>query len=316
MGTFLGHVVPGTFFILIGLRWLFLTVDQYFKSLSRKQYSQDCSFRCTATYRCSLCPNKPAEGYFKIVSAAIGMIGEIYTAFEDGKFTSMGNTQHTTMYLFFGLNGFVDVLLFYGLYVPKGSDYLTMALACFVEALLFFFHLHGRTSLDIIVHQLLLVAIVASFAASLIEWKNRSNVLSALFRSICTLLQGTWFYQVGFILYNPLPGAVKWDPESHPQIMLVTAIFCWHIAGIILLTGFFGFVCWFRHSPVYTQNAKVNGGSDQYLHAMYEVCDSEVAMESLLPVSKHEKPQNNRNPSHVMNGTISTKVINEDDEDF
>ncbi|RWS24978.1 transmembrane protein 45B-like protein [Leptotrombidium deliense] len=317
MGSFLGHIVPGTFFIIFGLRWLYLTIDRYFKLISKHHYSKAVTYRCTATFPFSCCPNKPGEGYLKIISCAIGMTAEIVTAFDNGKFTSMGNTQHSTMYFFFGLNGVVDVLLFYGMPVPQGSDYLTMALACFIEGLLFYFHLHGRTMLDILVHQLLLVAIIASFFACLIEWKYRNNVLSILFRSSAALLQGTWFYQVGFILYNPIPGAEKWEPENHSQIMLVTAIFCWHIAGVLLLTTFMAFICWLRHGAVCVQNKKMNAASDHYSSPMYDICDTEVAMESLLPTPKHEKLEN-RIPSHHSNGTIKTngKIVLEDDEDI
>jgi hypothetical protein len=39
--------------------------------------------------------------------------------------------------------------------------------------------------------------------------KYRHNILAALSRTYFFLVQGTWFWQVGFILYNPNPYAEK-----------------------------------------------------------------------------------------------------------
>ena len=46
--------------------------------------------------------------------------------------------------------------------------------------------------------------------------------------------QGTWFWQAGFILYNPLPGAVPWRADDHDQLMVVTMMFAWHMAGTLI----------------------------------------------------------------------------------
>ncbi|RWS14039.1 transmembrane protein 45B-like protein, partial [Dinothrombium tinctorium] len=289
MGTFLGHIIPGTFFSLFAVRWLCLTFDRYFKVLLRKQYSQECSFRCTATYGCSYCPNKPCEGYLKIVAALFGMISEIFTAFKHGRFTEMGNLQHTTMYFFFGFNGFVDVLTFHRFPIPDGADYLTLAIACFVEASLFYFHLHLHTPLELIVHKLLLIAIVASLVSCLIELRYRNNVLSAIFRSMSALLQGTWFYQVGFILYNPIPGAIEWKTESHYEMMLITAIFCWHIAGVMLFTMSIGFIYYFKNNLHYFRGKfYVNGRNN--LRLSEEANDNEIDLESLLSLIYSHSP--------------------------
>lgn len=45
------------------------------------------------------------------------------------------NWQHTTMYLFYGLSGVVDVFTFISQVVPQGLDRLMLAMAVFVEGL-------------------------------------------------------------------------------------------------------------------------------------------------------------------------------------
>uniref|UniRef100_A0A0P4WI36 Transmembrane protein 45B n=1 Tax=Scylla olivacea TaxID=85551 RepID=A0A0P4WI36_SCYOL len=50
--------------------------------------------------------------------------------------------------------------------------------------------------------------------------------------------QGTWFYQIGFILYPPV--GRMWSQEDHRQMMLVTLLFAWHNATVfvaMVLTG-------------------------------------------------------------------------------
>lgn len=50
------------------------------------------------------------------------------------------------------------------------------------------------------------------------------------------------FYQVGFILYNPLPGAVAWKDHDHGQIMIVTSLFCFHLAANLAFVALIGFL--------------------------------------------------------------------------
>ncbi len=55
----------------------------------------------------------------------------------------------------------------------------------------------------------------------------------ALCRTGFTLLQGTWFYHIGFILYPPR-GFARWNETDHKQMMTVTMMFTWNIAAIIV----------------------------------------------------------------------------------
>lgn len=171
----------------------------------------------------------------KIFFTTIGFAGEIITAFQNGRFTHLGNGQHATMFFFFGMSGLVDILVHFRFPLPKDVEYIIGTLAFAVEDVLFMFHLHGRTPMDVLIHTLLVYVIHSNVLVGLLEIKYRNNLLVTLARSYVVFLQGTWFWQAGFILYNPIREAEKWDEESHEQMMVVTMIFTWHMAAVFIV---------------------------------------------------------------------------------
>jgi hypothetical protein len=134
-----------------------------------------------------------------------------------------------------GLSGAVDILVHHRAPLPKDAQYLIGALAFIVEAILFMFHLHGRTQFDVIIHTLLLYVVYGNIIATVMEMRYRNSVTVSLVRTYLLLLQGTWFWQAGFLLYNPLPGAEPWHDEDHNEIMVVTMMFAWHMAAIFII---------------------------------------------------------------------------------
>ncbi|XP_064091052.1 transmembrane protein 45B-like [Macrobrachium nipponense] len=261
MGTFLGHLLPGSFFILYASWHMFSVFTKYFLSqralaTTRDQGGTGSSggggspstpyYRSTCAHVFPCCPRIPMEGIVKIVLTTIGFLGELITAFEDGVFVHYGNAQHMTMYFAFGLSGVFDIKVSRG---PRPAlpnlDYVALAMAFAMEALLFGYHLHGRTPLDVQVHMLMLYTIMLCAVATIVEMAYRRSVLPALMRAFFVMLQGTWFVQIGSILYEPLTS--PWDENSHSQMMLATVLFCWHCMGIFLLMAFVG---WLLNSRV------------------------------------------------------------------
>jgi len=129
----------------------------------------------------------------------------------------------------------IDILVHHRAPLPEGIDYLIGCLSFVVEAVLFKFHLHGRTQLDVLIHTLLLYVVYVNVIIIALEMRYRHSIAVALTRAYSVLLQGTWFWQAGFLLYNPLPGAVAWDGDDHEQMMVVTMMFAWHMAGIFVV---------------------------------------------------------------------------------
>ena len=62
----------------------------------------------------------------------------------------------------------------------------------------------------------LFYTITACILSTILEMRYPKQVLAALGRVGFTMLQGSWFYQVGFILYPPW--GPKWDQEDHSQV--------------------------------------------------------------------------------------------------
>lgn len=229
MGNFGGHALPGSFFIVFSLWWTIQMFNRYYASLRKNT-----KFTSTPTYPCTcLCgrfKDFPIESIGKILLVVVGLSLEIYTGynFSVHKFTTPGNAQHATMFFFFGMSGAIDFLVYLKAPIPKDLDYVIVLIALSVEALLFHFHLHGRNELNVQLHTLLIYTIVFNLIGVILEMKYRHNVLAALSRAFFFLVQGTWFWQIGFILYNPNPYAEKWKPDDHVELTFVTMYFTWH----------------------------------------------------------------------------------------
>ena len=154
----------------------------------------------------------------------------------DSWFFLIGNGQHITMYSAFVLGSIVEILKHYRFDIPAKLDYCTGILAFGVEAYLFAFHLHGKDALEVHIHILLVYAIAGCAFFCCLEWYNENQILFTYGRILCTLLQGTWFFQIGFVLYPPTDAPEwKWDANKHDDIMKITMAFCWHI--MIIMVG-------------------------------------------------------------------------------
>jgi len=133
------------------------------------------------------------------------------------------------------MSGVVDILVHHGAPLPQDIEYLIGCLSFMVEAVLFKFHLHGRTEMDVLIHTLLLYVVYLNVIIVIMEMRYRHSISVALARAYTVLLQGTWFWQAGFLLYNPLPGAVPWDGDDHEQMMVVAMMFAWHMAAVFIV---------------------------------------------------------------------------------
>ncbi|XP_062817341.1 transmembrane protein 45B [Anolis carolinensis] len=233
MANFQGHALPGSFFLLFGFWWAVKCVLKHYSRKLNKKNNLHRSFDKLEVI----------EGAVKVTFATIGILAEqfvpdgphlyLYTR-EPWSWVKMMNWQHSTMYLFFGLSGVMDVLTYSPARLPLGLDRLMLAIAVFIEGFLFYFHVHNRPMLDQHIHTLLLTAIFGGSISILLEVFLRDNVILELFRSSLTILQGSWFWQIGFVLFPPF-GGPAWDQEDHETMMFVTMCFCWHYAVAILI---------------------------------------------------------------------------------
>ncbi|KAM8900581.1 transmembrane protein 45B isoform 1-T3 [Spinachia spinachia] len=242
MANFGGHAIPGSFFLFLGF-WLTVkhTLQHHWRTQSRPKARQVTPplFR-KLDY---------TEGGFQIFGSFVGIMVEqfvvdgpharLYDA-ENKSWVKLMNWQHGTMYLFFGISGIALVAGTASKQVPAGVDRLALSLALFVEG--FLFHFHNRPPLDAHVHSLLLFAVFSASASTMLEVFKRDNVVLELLRAGLFFLQGSWFYQIGFVLYPP--SGPKWDLTLHDNMMFVTMCFCWHLAVALLLVAGISSAVW------------------------------------------------------------------------
>ncbi|XP_061332111.1 LOW QUALITY PROTEIN: transmembrane protein 45B-like [Pezoporus flaviventris] len=233
MANFKGHALPGSFFLLFGLWWSVKYPLQYLsQKVTKKSHRIYCFQRVDAI-----------EGGLKIIFALIGMLAEqfvpdgphlyLYSG-ENRDWVKLMNWQHTTMYLFYGLSGVVDVFTYLSPVVPRGLDRLMLSVAVFVEGCLFYYHVLHRPMLDQHIHSLLLIAIFAGACSTMLEVFLRDNIVLEMFRAGATIVQGTWFWQIGVVLFRPWGGPM-WDENEHSNIMFLTMCFFWHWAAAVAI---------------------------------------------------------------------------------
>nr|XP_056716849.1 transmembrane protein 45B-like [Euleptes europaea] len=232
MANFKGHALPGSFFILFGVWWSVKYPLKYHSRRSKNGPGNRCFSYMEVT-----------EGAVKIIFSVIGMLAEQFVpdgphlhlyGGDPSAWVKLMNWQHTTMYLFFCISGIVDVFTYTSAKVPIGLDRLVLSVALFVEGFLFYFHVMHRPLVDQHIHSLLFIATFGGAASLLLEVFLRDNIVLELFRSSLALLQGTWFFQIGFVLYPPW-GGPGWDEDDHSNMMFLTMCFCWHYALAILI---------------------------------------------------------------------------------
>ncbi|MGH0142449.1 UNVERIFIED_CONTAM: hypothetical protein FKN15_076617 [Acipenser sinensis] len=134
LANFKGHALPGSFFLLFGLWWSVKYPLLYFwrknRSGGRVQLNPD-------SQRLDL-----IDGVVKVVFSIVGILAEQFvpdgphlhlTQGEGHSWVKLMNWQHSTMYLFYGISGVVDILTTSPLGVPLGLDRLMLSVAVFIE---------------------------------------------------------------------------------------------------------------------------------------------------------------------------------------
>ncbi|KAM9088289.1 transmembrane protein 45A isoform 2-T3 [Megaptera novaeangliae] len=237
MGNFKGHALPGTFFFILGIWWTTKCILKYaFKKHKRTSYLDS----KVLFHRVEI-----LEGIIIAGMALTGMLGEQFIPggphltlydYKEGQWVQLLGWHHFTMYFFFGLLGVTNILCSTIRSLPASFTKLMLANALFVEGFVFYNHTHGREMLDIFVHKLLVLVIFLTGLIAFLELFILTNITVELLRISFFLLQGSWFWQIGFVLYPP-SGGPAWDLVDHDNVMFLTICFCWHYAIAIIIIG-------------------------------------------------------------------------------
>lgn len=230
MANFKGHALPGSFFFIVGLWWSVKYPLKYFHQQGKRnrlpRYYQRLEIIEAAV--------RTAFSFIGILAEQFVPDGPHLHLIHGSEWVKLMNWQHSTMYLFFGVSGLVDLLTFLTGHIPLGVDRLMMAMSVFMEGFLFYYHVHNRPPLDQHIHSLLLFSSFGAAFSIVLEVFLRDNIVLELLRTSLLILQGTWFWQIGFVLF-PRFGMPEWDQKSHDNIMFITMCFCWHYLAVLCI---------------------------------------------------------------------------------
>ncbi|KAI3812613.1 hypothetical protein L1987_17324 [Smallanthus sonchifolius] len=239
MGSFAGHVVPGTLFLVIGVWHIWCAVVRYASdpnSFRVRVWNPVPGFNGKLKY---------LELYVISVGAFIDMCIELLYSthlkfFVNGVLNPhhMNDFEHGGMLLMFFVFSIVALLSEKTSFLPlpEGALCLITAAAFCAEYLLFFFHSTTHQGLEGHYH-LLLVLLVALCIISVVAGALMPTSFPVdLCSGIAITLQGLWFYQTAFTLYGPsMPSGCKLeaneitcsshDHEVHGQLLANVQIF-------------------------------------------------------------------------------------------
>ncbi|NXT64079.1 TM45B protein, partial [Chaetops frenatus] len=231
--SFVGSALRGTFFFAFGLWW---SVRCPLKYLRRKADTEAQPGHGRA---------EVFEGAIKAFFALVGILVEqfvptgphlqLYSP-KTHSWTDLTHWHYSTIYLFFLLSGITDVVSHSLLKLPPGLDQLSLSLALLVEGLLFCFRDYSDAVLDQHLHSLLAMAIFAGALCALLEVFLRNHIILETFRTSSFLLQGSWLWQIGFVLSPPW-GGPGWDQSDSSNLLFLTMCFCWHYLGALAIVA-------------------------------------------------------------------------------
>lgn len=238
MGTFAGHAIPGSAFLVWGVWWYGHTLRHISVSEAPARPA-DGGPKTSSSSSDGQLP-MPRDGvwkapvYFtklepalKLAVPAAALVGELWWASWRLVDSSVVNYQHATMYLFFVAAGATDFLEMKRA-LPAYAGRLALMLAFLFEGVLFFGH-HDNSPLEATLHRILIYVILFQVLVLALEWRYRHVALSVI-RCFGLILQGMWMLQIAYLLFY-----LRYDTANHTNVMRAHLFFAWHWLGLAIL---------------------------------------------------------------------------------
>ncbi|RUS88396.1 hypothetical protein EGW08_003852 [Elysia chlorotica] len=260
-GTLSGHLTPLIGWFIVGLSYVISTFKHFYdRKLQRSKFksSVELPYRFNCERRC-ICSKTvltvPFTAWAKFIFGNMYLIPDIlFAGLEHMKTkTILPHFQHDTIAATFILSGAVDLLCVWpctSRLLPAGVDYVFFSITFLTEVLQFMVHLHGRTPVDVRLHQLQAAVAAMSVVALAGEACFRNRPEFPVIRGLLIALQGTWMFHLVLILYHPL-GLKPWDLHSDENVALVSLFFSCHIILLVYLgLGINLLFAWLYSAPV------------------------------------------------------------------
>ncbi|XP_038601029.1 transmembrane epididymal protein 1A-like [Tachyglossus aculeatus] len=238
MGNFLGHLCPALSFLILGL---FYAV-RLSQALLKGQRFQSIPLVQRGRGAWGWLGRVPLDGAGKALCGTAILLGELFYPPGTNKlvlldlgdparpFLFPSEWQHVTMFGFFALSGWVDLVSWVWLARrQEGLERAALALAFHVLALLLLTHSQGKDPVENRVHFLLLLpAFLMALVLTLELWAPDQPQLWVA-KTWLLLVQGSWLLQIAFMLYRP-PTGQPWRGDNPADLMFLSTFFCWHLA--------------------------------------------------------------------------------------
>jgi len=249
MGSFAGHAVPGAFFLVYGIWWIFVSYWYYFYNkptnsrVSKSKLKRESELQRRSTLPTPCCPRIPLESIFKVILPFCGILVETIFNWDPDHARvvvdlihvhdpeDFSRLQHTTMYSFFLLSGIVDLCI-YCVRFPKNCSKLFLVIAFVIEGMLFYYHTEHREPLNQRAHSILTLCIFGCAICAAIRMYCVDNLQLNAGLGFFITLQGTWFYQVAFVLYGK--NSESWMEDEMGPMYMGFAL-SWHVLIIIIV---------------------------------------------------------------------------------
>lgn len=205
MGSFKGHVLPGSLFLLVGLWHLVGCISKY---VARPR-----NFRGRVWHAVGSGRFKHLEIYVVVVGALTDMCIEFFYSTHrrfivDGGLNTkhLNDFEHAAMLLMFFIFGVTTLVkeTTGALPLPEGGLNVVAAMAFAAEFLLFHFHSTSHAGLEGRYHEILVILIGLCILGALLGALFPRSFPIDLGSSVALTMQGAWFYQTAFSLYGSM----------------------------------------------------------------------------------------------------------------